>query len=111
MPILQESTRKATLSPIFQPELAEIRAKLTEWDQRFGSTKVSQWLFDVAFHRLYQANGFESANKLLTKTRYALKRAERTNSVAWPPRCIGDRQPEAWKKRFKQPKRPQMEAA
>ncbi len=95
--VSQETAKKATISPIFQPELAEIRAKLTEWDQD-GSGKVALWIFDAAFHQLYESEGFEFANKLLTQTRHALKRAEHSKPLSWPPPCKGDRQPDAWRK-------------
>ena len=81
--VCQETTTIATISPLFEPELTEIRVKLAEWDKTFGSTIISQWLFDVAFHRLYQANGFESANALLTQARYTLRRAEGPTSLGW----------------------------
>ena len=102
MPILQESTRKATISPIFQPELAEIERQVGLWGQQLGNAVVSQYLFDVAFHRLYESEGFEFANKLLTKTRHALKRSEKSRRVTYPMRCTGDKQPNQWRKRSPQ---------
>lgn len=87
MSILQETAKKATISPIFQPELAEIEQQLALWNQQYGSEIISQWLFDVAFNRLYESMGFEFASKLLTQTRYSLKRAEGAASLDWRRRC------------------------
>lgn len=101
MSILQETAKKSTISPIFQPELTEIRGKLAEWDEQCGGAIVSRWLFDIAFSRLYQANGFEFAGKLLTQTRHALKKSEKNKKVTYPISCVGERQPDSWRKASK----------
>ena len=85
--VSQESTKNATVVPLFERNLAEIEQQLAVWDQQYGSEIISQWLFDIAFHRLYQANGFEFANSQLTEMRYALKRAEGPTSLGWIRRC------------------------
>lgn len=85
--ILQGSTKNTTLSPLFDRNVAKIKAKLDEWDQTYGPGKVALWLFDVAFNRLYESEGFEFANDLLTQTRYALKRSEGSASLDWRRRC------------------------
>ncbi len=84
---LHGRTENTTISPLFDQKLAEIEQQLALWDQQYGSAVVSQYLFDIAFHRLYQANGFEFANSQLTEMRYALKRAEGPTSLGWIRRC------------------------
>lgn len=84
---LQGSTNNTTISPLFDQKLAEIEQQLALWDQQFGDAIISQWLFDVAFHRLYRSNGFESANELLTQTRRSLRRSEGSVSLDWRRRC------------------------
>lgn len=56
--------------------LALIERQLAHWDLKYGNSKVSQWLFDIAFFRLYKAYGYKYANDLLTETRKALRRSE-----------------------------------
>ena len=84
---LHGRTENTTISPLIDQKLAEIEQQLALWDQQYGSAIVSQWLFDVAFNRLYQSRGLEAANKLLTETRYALKRSEGATSLSWLRRC------------------------
>ena len=72
----QERDEPAKVTPLFPENLAAIRQQVALWDETYGPGKVACWLFDIAFHRLYRANGFKFASKLLTETRYALKRSE-----------------------------------
>ena len=93
----------ATMTPkpfnsMFNENLTEIGRQVTLWGQQFGNAVVSQYLFDVAFHQLYESEGYEFANGLLTKTRHALKRSEKSRGVTYPMRCIGDKQPDKWRK-------------
>lgn len=83
----QETAKGATVVPLFERNLTEIEQQLEVWNQQYGSEIISQWLFDVAFNRLYESMGFEFASKLLTQTRYSLKRAEGAASLDWRRRC------------------------
>lgn len=85
--ILHGSTQNTTIEPLYDENLAEIKRQISRWDETFGNAKISQYLFDVAFNRLYESEGFEFANDLLTETRYALRRSEGSTSLDWRRRC------------------------
>ena len=94
---IHESTENSSANPLIDQDQVAIREQITEWNQA-GSGKITLWIFDAAFHQLYESEGFEFVNNLLTQTRHALKRAEHSKPLSWPPPCKGDRQPDAWRK-------------
>ncbi|MCH8055961.1 MAG: hypothetical protein IH857_07410, partial [Deltaproteobacteria bacterium] len=72
---------------LYSKGLTDIEQQLALWDQQYGSAVVSQWLFDVAFFRLYKAHGYIYANDLLTETRQSLKKSAGSRSLDWHRRC------------------------
>ena len=72
---------------LYSKGLTDIEQQLALWDQRYGSAVVSQWLFDIAFFRLYKAHGYIYANDLLTETRKSLKKSAGSRSLGWHQRC------------------------
>ena len=107
---IQESTKNTSVSPLLEKDLDLIREQLTEWDRTFGPGVITLWLFDTAFHQVYEANGFEFANNLLTQTRYALKRSEGSESLDWRRRCKQQAKAET-QSQTEGPEQPQVEAA
>lgn len=107
---VQENTKNTSVSPLHNEDLIAIKDQLAEWDRTFGPGVITLWLFDTAFHQVYEANGFEFANDLLTQTRHALKRSEGSASLDWRRRCIQQAKAELQAK-TEGPKQPQVEAA
>lgn len=92
---IQQNTESTNPAPLFAQDLASIKSQVAEWDLTFGPGKVSQWLFDVAFNQLHEAEGFKFTNELFTQTRRGLKKAEDSKSLERARRC---KKPEAQSK-------------
>ena len=85
--ILHEVQENANFNPLLDRDLIAIKDQLVKWDRAFGPGVITLWLFDTAFHQVYEAEGFEFANNLLTQMRHALKRSEGSKSLEWLRRC------------------------
>ena len=99
---LQEIQEKSSTAPLIDQDQVAIRGQINEWFQTLESGKVALWIFDAAFHQLYESEGYDFVNNLLTQTRHALKRSEKSRGVTYPMCCMGDKQPDQWRKRSPQ---------
>lgn len=99
---IHKSTENSSADPLIDQDQGAIRGQINEWFQTLESGKVALWIFDASFHQLYESEGYEFVNNLLTKTRHALKRSEKSRGVTSPMRCVGDKQPDQWRRRSPQ---------
>ena len=99
---IHESTENSSTDPLIDQDQVAIRGQINEWFQTLESGKVALWIFDASFHQLYESEGFEFVNNLLTQTRLALRRIEKRRGIPHPMRCVESKQPDQWRKRSPQ---------